>query len=180
MSGLDLSALSPHELLDLAERTTRIQEMCPSQAIHAALQVFEGRIATLLRGDPTSLVSIVADEDGGFVARGPHGAISQGDTLEDALRNLAEAVSISRPDDKPLTPRPFRVGDRVRVARHTSNAHDVQRHAVNSVARIIMRDDDGHTDDLRRRCWKLSEVGESWVGWHSDDELELVEAAPED
>jgi hypothetical protein len=41
------------------------------------------------------LARVVAAEDGGFVATGPNGAVSQGDTLEEALHNLAEAVSIS-------------------------------------------------------------------------------------
>lgn len=47
-----------------------------------------------------SVVSLRPGEDGGYVATGPNGAISQGDTLAAALRGLAEAVEIN--DETPM------------------------------------------------------------------------------
>jgi predicted RNase H-like HicB family nuclease len=47
-----------------------------------------------------SVVSVRPGEGGGFTCTGPDGAVSQGDTLADALRNLAEAVELSEDDDE--------------------------------------------------------------------------------
>lgn len=84
-------------LLDLAERTARLRLLDIDKALDAALVDMQREIAKRLSGEAPSLVRITADEDGGFIATGPNGAISQGATLEEALRNLADAVSISPP-----------------------------------------------------------------------------------
>jgi hypothetical protein len=51
------------------------------------------------RRDDSSLVHVARGEDDGFVATGPNGATSQRPSLEEALRNLAEAASVSLPGD---------------------------------------------------------------------------------
>lgn len=83
------------QLLDLAERAARLAELNgTTRDMRDALGALQSRIADLLRGR-SSLVSVTPGEDGGFVARGPNSAISQGTTLAEVCRNLAEAIEVS-------------------------------------------------------------------------------------
>lgn len=78
-----------------------------------------------------------------------------------------------------VTPRPFRVGDRVRVVRRNSVAGLVSCKAGEQGS-IVYHNARGETDDFRAHCWLVAlRRADGRAGWHSDDELELVEAAPE-
>lgn len=98
MFSLDeLSIFSTSGLLDLSVRTARLRSRGGiSKALDDALDALQNRIAARLHGAP-SLVHVAPGEGGGFVATGPNGATSQAHSLEEVLRRLAEAISISPP-----------------------------------------------------------------------------------
>lgn len=109
--------LSPSEMLDLAERAARVRELPgTTAALRADLDALMTHVGATLRRSSASvatdqevaeqvepeeravsLVTVTPGEDGGFVATGPDGAVSQGATLPEALRNLAEVI-----DDGPV------------------------------------------------------------------------------
>ena len=141
MSASDLSALTPIELLALAERAAVVCSVAgTSLKLRDAVDALQERIAERLRGSPAPVAVVTAGEDGGFVATGPHGAVSQGQTLPDALRNLAAALEISDPADAQELPRIVEWDD----LRPGDLALDARAH------------DDGHWVD-----WPLVHVGKS-------------------
>jgi hypothetical protein len=111
-----LSSLDLHALLNLAEQARQLRDAAGglTATLDAALAAVQDRIAdalmritapsaassTLVVAVPeaqerANAVAWVTPGDHDFVAPGPDGAIAQGDTLAEVLRNLAEAVEIS-------------------------------------------------------------------------------------
>lgn len=127
----------------------------------------EARLADLLD---------LAERSGRARAYNPSDALMTAlEAAEDKIaeRIRATAAEIGAAPAAP-EPRPFKVGDRVRVARHVGASLNLGRFQVGAVGQITEHNDSGDDDDVRAQRWEVSD-GEGDFGWHREEELEHVD-----